>query len=124
VRLPSANSAAAFADIPFQKAVGSMIYWASMEGPLTPEQLEPIRQALVSRNKIEAIKLFRAASETGLAEAKQAVEDLERQWGLASSRPASAQETHPAPKRVGATGCLVVAVATGLIAALCVAFAR
>jgi len=48
-----------------------------MDTPLTPEQLERIREAALAGNKIQAIKLYREATNLGLAESKQAVEDLE-----------------------------------------------
>lgn len=54
------------------------------ETSLTPEQTETIRQALLAGSKIEAIKLYRAATNIGLAEAKAAVEKLESQWRAAS----------------------------------------
>ena len=55
-----------------------------MDSSLTAEQLESIRQALLSGNKIEAIKRYRTAMGGGLAEAKHAVEDLRDQWSAAS----------------------------------------
>jgi large subunit ribosomal protein L7/L12 len=45
---------------------------------LSPGQLEAIRGALAAGNKIAAIKLYRKASGLGLAEAKAAVESMER----------------------------------------------
>lgn len=44
---------------------------------LSPGSLEAIRAALGSGNKIMAIKLYRAATGLGLAEAKAAVEAME-----------------------------------------------
>lgn len=43
---------------------------------------EPVLDALRNRTKIEAIKLYRESTGVGLAEAKAAVEDLARQYGL------------------------------------------
>jgi ribosomal protein L7/L12 len=48
-----------------------------MAKPISNDDLERIRSAALAGNKIEAIKLYRAATGTGLAEAKQAVEALE-----------------------------------------------
>jgi ribosomal protein L7/L12 len=48
-----------------------------MFGPISDDNLERIRAELAAGHKIEAIKLFRAASGAGLAEAKRAVEALE-----------------------------------------------
>ena len=48
-----------------------------MAGPISNDDLEGIRAAMAAGKKIEAIKLYRAASGAGLAEAKKFVEDLE-----------------------------------------------
>jgi ribosomal protein L7/L12 len=48
-----------------------------MTTPISNDELERIRAVAVVGQKIEAIKLYRAATGAGLAEAKQAVEALE-----------------------------------------------
>jgi ribosomal protein L7/L12 len=48
-----------------------------MTEPISNDELERIRAVAVAGQKIEAIKLYRAATGAGLAEAKQAVEALE-----------------------------------------------
>ena len=73
-----------------------------MATPLTPEQLEPIRQALLAGSKIEAIKLYRAATNVGLAEARTAVEKLESQWRAATP------EQFSKPARTGCFAMLVL----------------
>ncbi len=45
---------------------------------LTPARMEAIRGALLAKNKIMAIKLYREATGLGLAESKDAVEAMER----------------------------------------------
>ncbi|MGE3691355.1 MAG: ribosomal protein L7/L12 [Novosphingobium sp.] len=45
---------------------------------LTPGRMEAIRGALLAKNKIMAIKLYREATGIGLAEAKSAVEAMEQ----------------------------------------------
>lgn len=48
-----------------------------MSSPISNDDLDRIRAELAAGRKIEAIKLYRQATDTGLAEAKQAVEALE-----------------------------------------------
>lgn len=48
-----------------------------------PASLDDVGAALSQGNKIEAIKLYREKTGVGLAEAKAAVDDLERKLGLA-----------------------------------------
>jgi ribosomal protein L7/L12 len=48
-----------------------------MTDPLTPQQTDTIIDSLYAGHKIEAIKLYREATHTGLAEAKDFVEKLE-----------------------------------------------
>ena len=52
-----------------------------MGASLTPAQRAAIRAALAAGEKIEAIKLLREATGLGLAEAKDAVERMEREPG-------------------------------------------
>lgn len=47
-----------------------------MSQSLTPEQMESIREAIFSGQKIEAIKQYRDATRTGLAESKEFIEQL------------------------------------------------
>jgi len=81
----------ASAEISFPKAA---------PGPL--HQTAAISEALFAGNKIQAIKLYREQSKAGLAEAKHAVEEIEKQLRLSApglfSKPAS-------------KGCLVLVVA-------------
>lgn len=56
-----------------------------MDIRVTPEQSAAVRAALARGAKIEAIKLYREATGLGLAESKDAVEELERTLGPASS---------------------------------------
>ncbi len=70
-------------------------------------ELSAIREALFNRRKIEAIKLYRKATGSGLAEAKQAVEKLE-----ADLRAASPERfLSPADDR----GCLGLLLAATLL---------
>lgn len=48
----------------------------------TPEQVDEVKVLLAGGNKIEAIKVFREMTGSGLAEAKQAVERLEASGSL------------------------------------------
>ena len=48
-----------------------------MNPPLSTEVQQRITEALYQGNKIEAVRLYREAANTGLAEAKQAVEQME-----------------------------------------------
>lgn len=49
--------------------------------PPSPPELEArIRELLRARKKIEAIKEYRTHHGSGLKEAKEAVEEMERQW--------------------------------------------
>ncbi len=49
-----------------------------MPDSISPETLAAIRSALARGNKIEAVKLYREATGLGLAESKEAVEQMER----------------------------------------------
>jgi ribosomal protein L7/L12 len=52
-----------------------------MDPRLTPEQFAAVRSALARGAKIEAVKLYREATGLGLAESKEAVEQLEGTLG-------------------------------------------
>lgn len=72
--------------------------------PLLPEhQLNPIREALFRGEKIAAIKLYREAIPSGLAEAKDAIEKFESE--LRDTSPA--KFTAP-PAGKGCMGVLAV----------------
>lgn len=65
-----------------------------MPSPIPPEDITRIRLAIRDGNKIEAIKLLREATGLGLAEAKDAIENFERnpetaQFAPRPSMPAS-----------------------------------
>jgi hypothetical protein len=83
-----------------------------MDTPIPEDKLEPIKQALFQGRKIQAIKLYRKRTETGLKEAKKAVEKLE------SELRASSPEKFAAP--TGGKGCLGVMVALGAVVVLIV----
>ncbi|WFB35838.1 ribosomal protein L7/L12 [Kiritimatiellota bacterium B12222] len=51
-----------------------------MQHDLSPEQLQQISEALIAGRKIEAIKVYRTATGSGLKEAKEGVEALSGQW--------------------------------------------
>lgn len=75
--------------------------------PLLPEhQLNPIREALFRGEKITAIKLYREAMSSGLAEAKEAIEKFESE--LRDTSPA--KFTAP-PADKGCMGVIVMCFA-------------
>jgi ribosomal protein L7/L12 len=74
-----------------------------MDSRLTPEQSAAVRAAIARDAKIEAIKLYREATGLGLAESKDAVEELERTLGPASSET-SRLLTSPRPVPPPPTG--------------------
>ena len=67
-----------------------------MERELTEGEMRQIFDAIVSRRKIQAIKIYREATGTGLKEAKEAIEEI----------TASLAEKHPELASKNATGCL------------------
>ena len=81
-----------------------------MDTPIPDDKLEPIKLALFQGRKIEAIKLCRKGAETGLKEAKEAVDKLEAELRAASP------EKFAAP--TGGKGCLGVMVALGAVVLL------
>lgn len=52
--------------------------------PLTDAQLDEVLAALRAQKKIEAIKLYREATDLGLKDSKDAVEALAKQHGIAA----------------------------------------
>jgi len=71
--------------------------------PIPEDKLAGIREALFRGQKIEAIKLYRESADTGLAEAKTAVEKLE-----AELRAASPEKFTAAAPRKGCLGVVVI----------------
>jgi ribosomal protein L7/L12 len=68
---------------------------------VSQDVMDRVKAAIASGNKIEAIKLFRAASGVGLAEAKQFVEDLEA--GRTPGAPPSESVTNDDIEQIQAT---------------------
>lgn len=71
--------------------------------PLPEHQLAPIKEALFTGQKITAIKLYRGATNVGLAEAKDAVEKLE-----AELRTTSPEKFTAPPSGKGCVGVIVM----------------
>lgn len=67
---------------------------------LTDQQLNEITEALLAGRKIEAIKVYREATGTGLKEAKEAIEQITD----------SLVEEHPELKQAKGSGCASVIV--------------
>jgi len=82
--------------------------------PLTAQQQQEIEKAIFAGRKIEAVKLYRDATDLGLAEAKRVVEDLE----------VDLRRRSPENFIVGANkkGCTGVLVCVALIATAAVLF--
>lgn len=76
--------------------------------PLNDQQRQDIEKEIFANQKISAIKLYRSATGEGLAEAKQAVEDME-----AALRQQSPERFVSAEKK----GCLGAVMCLGLLAA-------
>ena len=77
-----------------------------MNLPLTPEQEAAIR-ALLPRNKIPAIKLYREATGAGLRDAKEAVERIVAEMGPGAGLPTNS----PAK---GCLGLVLVVIILGV----------
>ena len=73
----------------------------------THESLEQIKQAIFEGRKVEAIKLYRTAVQTGLKEAKQFVEALEEILRAESPQKFTATSS--------GAGCLPLVMVLGLI---------
>ena len=84
--------------------------------PLDPQQRQEIEKEILADRKISAIKLYRDATDAGLVEAKNAVEEMEVE--LRGKTPAG-QAEKPVKAKSGCFGVLVciagVATAAGLI---------
>jgi ribosomal protein L7/L12 len=77
---------------------------------LTEQQRQAINAEIFGGRKIEAIKLYREATGEGLKEAKDAVEDMEKDLRQ--------REPNKFAKSTGKSGCMsVMAVVTLLISA-------
>ena len=81
-----------------------------MSSPIPEDKLSAIKEMLFQGRKIEAIKIFRKSSGAGLAEAKDAVEQLEKQ--LRETEPA---KFTPSTERRGCLGvviflCVIMAI--------------
>ena len=82
-----------------------------MDFPLPDDKLAPIKEALFQNRKIEAIKIYRQSTSSGLMEAKNAIEKLE-----AELRAASPEKFMAERPRSGCLGVMVVCVVmTGFI---------
>jgi hypothetical protein len=81
-----------------------------MEPGIPDDKLTGIKNALFGGQKIQAIKLYRKATDAGLAEAKDAVEKLDAELRAASPEKFSAKSS---------SGCLsvmaVLCVVVGLV---------
>ena len=73
-----------------------------MADALTPAQREQIDNEIFAGKKIQAIKLYREATNTGLKEAKDAVEAFERDLRVSSPEKFTAS-----PAKAGCTGVLL-----------------
>ena len=78
-----------------------------MNNSVSEDKMSAIKEAILSGRKIDAIKLYREATDVGLAEAKEAVERLETE--LRSSTPAE-------PKKPESRGCLGVVIVLIILA--------
>ncbi|HEY2760639.1 MAG TPA: ribosomal protein L7/L12 [Pirellulales bacterium] len=81
-----------------------------MPTSITADQIRTINAAIFAGRKIEAIKLYRAATKTGLKEAKEFVESLESQLRQASP------ELFTAPPATGCARAAAVLIALSITA--------
>ncbi|HYG77797.1 MAG TPA: ribosomal protein L7/L12 [Planctomycetota bacterium] len=88
---------------------------APAEQPAGKPDLAQIHEALFQNRKIEAIKLYRLMSGSGLKEAKDAVDKMEIE--LRASSPASFTFAKGEPAKVGCTGVLVLVTAVAMLLA-------
>ena len=88
--------------------------------PSTPEpKIEQIKRALFAGQKIAAIKIYREQTNSGLADAKEAIERLE-----AELRASSPEKFTAAPVKVGCVGVVLAVVLLGVAAALVLSLLR
>ena len=85
-----------------------------MDRPIPADELTAIREALFQGQKIQAIKLYRKGTGSGLADAKAAVEKLE-----AELRAASPEKFTTPPPGKGCSGVVVVICAVVVAVILC-----
>ncbi len=86
-----------------------------MNTPIPEDTLATIKEALFQGRKIEAIKIHRGATGAGLAEAKAAIEELEKE--LRTSAPK--KFASPTEAR-GCFGVFVAVIAIVAILMLCI----
>ncbi|GDY19167.1 hypothetical protein LBMAG56_05120 [Verrucomicrobiota bacterium] len=80
--------------------------------PPTPEpKIEQIKRALFAGQKIAAIKIYRDQTNSGLKDAKDAIEKLE-----AELRASSPEKFTATPAKAGCVGVLLVLVLLGVMA--------
>ena len=93
-----------------------------MDPNSSAEEMDAVRAALRRGNKIEAIKLYREATGSGLKEAKDAVEAMEREpgGGPGDSLSPLSREDPFARRKTGCLGLLAsLAVLAGALVWLC-----
>jgi ribosomal protein L7/L12 len=81
-----------------------------MNTPIPEETALQIREALFRGNKIEAIKIYRKISGTGLAEAKASVETLEQELRVLSPEKFT--------KSAAGKGCLAMILGSAVVTAI------
>ncbi len=82
--------------------------------PSTPEpKIEQIKRALFAGEKIAAIKIYREQTNSGLADAKVAIEKLE-----AELRASSPEKFTAAPAKAGCVGVVLVLALVAVMAAV------
>ena len=82
-----------------------------MNPPTPDSKIEQIKRALFAGQKIAAIKIYREQTNSGLAEAKAAIEKLE-----AELRASSPEKFTAAPAKMGCVGVVLVLVLVGVMA--------
>jgi len=80
---------------------------------LNDQDRQAIEKTILSRRKIEAIKLYREATREGLAEAKRAVEEME-----VDLRHSSPEKFIASANKPGCSGVLVCAALVAIGAAV------
>jgi hypothetical protein len=88
-----------------------------MSFPLSSDARQQIQEALGRGSKIEAIKIYREATSTGLAEAKHAVEQMEAELRVQAPMPYMDVPPQVAPPVLGCT-LIIVAFAVVALAVL------
>ena len=88
-----------------------------MKNPIPEDRLSAIKQLLFQGRKIEAIKLHRNCTGAGLAESKDAVDELEKEL-----REKSPENFAPTTERRGCLGLVVFLSAFGALLCLWMIF--